>query len=104
MTPMPEEQPDPELQQIGEEVEGLMDDIEYDTCQYHLLDQIENFLDQFQLSSEDIIQDHIFADEPKYFSLKKETLLPDIKQFLYTFCTTGSFYHHGDSDLDFTPI
>ena len=69
-----------------------MDDIEHETHTWYLLDEITDFVEMMELSTEEIISKHICSDSKKYIMIHNETLVDDLKEFLYDYCTTGEFY------------
>lgn len=94
----------------SEELIQLMDDIQLETCEEYFYDDILQFIQRAELSTEEIILKRICPSkfherrsatssnslrdqDGKYVSLWKSTFLNDIKVFLYDYCTTGEFYH-----------
>lgn len=87
-----------------------MDDIEVETTEQYYYDDVSEFVERIELSTEEIILQqicpsklrqvrsassaggHSVEEQGKYVSLRKPHFLNDIKMFLYDYCTTGEFY------------
>lgn len=87
-----------------------MDDVEVETTEQYYYDDVSEFVERIELSTEEIILQqicpsklrqvrsassaggHSAEEQGKYVSLRKPHFLNDIKMFLYDYCTTGEFY------------
>jgi hypothetical protein len=52
-----------------------LDDIEFETSEQYLMEQIYDFIDRTELSAEQIIQGQLFQEEPFYVSISKQFFL-----------------------------
>ena len=64
-----------------------------------MINEISDFIDRVELSTEEIIYDQIY-NKKLFVSVEKENFLEDVKRFLYSYCTTGEFYPHSPSQLE----
>jgi len=68
------------------------DDIETETERVFLLNDIAEFLNRVELSSEEVLYQQIASDDPQYVPIEKDNFQEDVKRFLYHYCTSGDFY------------